>query len=157
MLFQDTQLSPLLRLCSLETAYMSQIITDMFRVHSQFQFLIVMIYHLIFNVRYTMDATSGSGNAYPSVFNVVRVAQSIVSCIVFCRRLFFVFFLMAIVLSVLRFSASDYPFDIFKFFIRQSHQANKHALIHSMNAVAIGAMNIFCYGCLMSPTMVYLY
>lgn len=153
MLFQDTQLSPLLKLYSLETAYMSQIITDMFRVRSQFQFLIVMIYHLIVNLRYTMDATSWSGNAYPSVFNVVRVAQSIVSCIVFCRRLFFVFFLMAIVLSVLQSSASD----IFKLFIRQSHQANKHALIHSMKTVTIGAMNIFCYGCLMSPTMVYLY
>ena len=93
MLFQDTQLSPLLKLYSLETAYMSQMITDMFRVRSQFPFLIAMIYHLIFNLRYTMDATSGAGNTYPSVFNVVRVAQSIVSCIVFYMTIVFCFFL----------------------------------------------------------------
>ena len=42
------------------------------------------------------------------------VALSLVFCVMFCRSLF-VLFLLAIVLSVLiRFTASDYPFGIFK-------------------------------------------
>jgi hypothetical protein len=45
------------------------------------------------------------------VFSVVRVAQSLVYCVVFCRSLF-VSFLLVIVLSVLRLKASDYPFGI---------------------------------------------
>jgi hypothetical protein len=38
----------------------------------------------------------------------------------FCRSLF-VIFLVAIVLSVLRFTDSDYPFGILKFFLTPSH------------------------------------
>ena len=45
----------------------------------------------------------------PPVFREIRVARSLV---VFCRLLF-VLFLLTIVLSVLLFTASDYPFGIF--------------------------------------------
>ena len=42
----------------------------------------------------------------------VRVARSLVDCVMFCRSLF-VLFLLAIVLSVLlRFTPFDYPFGI---------------------------------------------
>ena len=47
----------------------------------------------------------------PSVFRGVRVARSLVFYVVFCRLLF-VLFLLTIVLYVLRFTASDYPFGI---------------------------------------------
>jgi hypothetical protein len=60
-----------------------------------------------------MGVTSGAGTAYPSgapeitpSSNWVRVARSLVFCVVFCR----LFFLLAIVLSVLRFPDSEYPF-----------------------------------------------
>ena len=49
-------------------------------------------------------------------FHGVHVAQILVFCVVFCRSLF-VLFLLSIVLSVLRFTVSEYPFDIFKFFV----------------------------------------
>jgi hypothetical protein len=45
------------------------------------------------------------------VFSGVRVARSAFFCVVFCRLLF-----MTIVLSILRFTTSDYPFGIFKCF-----------------------------------------
>ena len=48
------------------------------------------------------------------VLSGVRVALSLVFCVVFCTELF-VF--LAIVLSVLRFTASDYSFGIFKLFL----------------------------------------
>ena len=43
----------------------------------------------------------------------------LVLCVLFCRLLFFPlsFFFLAIVLSVLRFTDSDYPFGIFKLFL----------------------------------------
>ena len=44
----------------------------------------------------------------------VRVARSLVSCVLFCRSLFV---LVIIVLSVLRFTDSNYPFVIFKLFL----------------------------------------
>ena len=44
------------------------------------------------------------------------VARSLVFCVMFCRSLF-VLFLLAIVLSVIRFTASDYRFGIFKLFL----------------------------------------
>ena len=50
------------------------------------------------------------------VFGGVRVTRSLVLCVVFCRS-FFVLFRLAIVLSVLRFAISDYPFGIFKLFL----------------------------------------
>ena len=45
----------------------------------------------------------------PPVLSGVRVAQSSVFCVMFCRSLF-VLFLLVIVLSVLRSTASDCPF-----------------------------------------------
>ena len=50
-------------------------------------------------------------------FGVVHIARSLVLCVVFCRSLF-VLFLLAIVLSVLRYTASDRTFCIFKLFSR---------------------------------------
>jgi hypothetical protein len=51
------------------------------------------------------------------VFCGIRVARSLVFCVMF-RRSLFVLFLLYIVLSVLvRFTASDYPFGIFKLFL----------------------------------------
>ena len=52
----------------------------------------------------------------PPVFSGVRVTRSLVLQIVICP---FALFLLAIVLSVLRYSDSDYPFGIFKHFSRQ--------------------------------------
>ena len=53
----------------------------------------------------------------PPVFIGNCVARSLVFCVMFCRSLF-VLFPLAIVLPVLlRFTASDYPFGIFKLFI----------------------------------------
>jgi hypothetical protein len=48
-------------------------------------------------------------------FSEVRVARSLVFCVVFCRSLF-VRFLLTIVLSFPRFTDSDYKFGIFKLF-----------------------------------------
>jgi len=54
----------------------------------------------------------------PPVFSGVRVARSLVFCVVFCKSLF-ILFLLAIVLSVLitRITDSGYPFCIFKLFL----------------------------------------
>ena len=51
----------------------------------------------------------------PPVCNGVRVTRSLALCVMFCSSLF-VLFLLAMVLSVLRFTDSDYPFVIFKLF-----------------------------------------
>ena len=66
--------------------------------------------------------TSGAGTANlpehlssTPGFSGVRVAQYLVFCVVFCRSLL-VLFLLALVLSVLYFTASDYNFGIFKLF-----------------------------------------
>ena len=63
-----------------------------------------------------ISATRGAGVANPSgahdftpVFSGVRVARSLVLCEMFCRSLF-VLLVFAIVLSVLQFKVSDYPF-----------------------------------------------
>jgi hypothetical protein len=51
---------------------------------------------------------SGVHFAQSLVFSGVHVAQSLVFCLEFCRSLFGLF-LLTIVFSVLRFTASDYP------------------------------------------------
>ena len=79
-------------------------------------------WHIIFcNKNNTMGATCEAGTAYPSgapaftpIFN--RVARSSAFCVVFCRSLF-VNYSLAIVLSVLRFTASVYPYGIFILFL----------------------------------------
>ena len=53
----------------------------------------------------------------PPVFSEVHVARLLVFCIVFCGSMF-VLFLLAIVLSVLPFTISDYLFGIFKLFFK---------------------------------------
>jgi hypothetical protein len=72
-------------------------------------------------------ATHGAGTAYPSrapvftpVFSGVHFAWSLVFCLMFCRSLFVLSsFLLAIVLFVLlQFTTSDYPFGIFKLFLK---------------------------------------
>jgi hypothetical protein len=50
----------------------------------------------------------------PLVFGKVCVARSLVFCVVFYRSLS-VLFHLTIVLSVLQFTASDYPFGILKY------------------------------------------
>jgi hypothetical protein len=75
----------------------------------------------------TGDSTSGAETAYPygtheftSVFRGVRVIRSLVLRVMFCRSLF-VPLHFAIVLSVLRFTNSDFPFGIFKLFFEECH------------------------------------
>ena len=64
-------------------------------------------------------------------FHGVRVAQSLVFYVVFCRTLliFMVFFLLAIVSSVIRFTASDYPLDMFKLFLHIQRYDHKWFVI----------------------------
>jgi len=52
----------------------------------------------------------------PPVFNGVRVAQSLVSYVVFCRSLFVLFLLTIVLSALLRFMASNYIFGISKLF-----------------------------------------
>ena len=59
----------------------------------------------------------------PLIFSGVCVTRSEVYCVMFCKSLY-VLFLLAIVLSVLRFTDSDYPFGIFKLFLIQSSFLN---------------------------------
>jgi hypothetical protein len=79
-----------------------------------------MTYHLACNWSITTDTRSGAGTAYPLVpeltpgFSGVRVAWSLIVCIVFCTSLFLLF-LSDIVSSVLRFTDTECPFGIFKF------------------------------------------
>ena len=62
----------------------------------------------------------------PTVLSGVRVTQSLDFSIIFCRSLFVIlpFLLLAIVLSVLRFTDSDNSFDIFKHFLRPPPYTN---------------------------------
>ena len=53
----------------------------------------------------------------PPVFSGARVAQYLDFCVVSCMSMF-VFFLLVIVLSVLWFTVSDYPFGIIKHFLK---------------------------------------
>ena len=66
-------------------------------------------------------------------FCQVRVVHSLVFCAVFWRSLFvvlsFCLFLFAIVLSVLRFTVSDYPFDL-EIFLKILTPMQKHRTIH---------------------------
>jgi hypothetical protein len=48
------------------------------------------------------------------VFSGVRTARYLAFCVMFCRSLFVLFRLVIVLSVLLRFTASDYPFDIFK-------------------------------------------
>ena len=84
-----------------------------------------MTYHRVCRKSITTGATSGAGTAYTSEepkfspdFSGVRVTRSLVFCVIFVHPClsFCNFPFLAIVLSVLRFTASDYPFGTFKLF-----------------------------------------
>ena len=68
----------------------------------------------------TADASSGTGTTYRSGVHTrfcwVRLAQSFLSCVVFCRSLFDIFSFSirhkVILSDLLRYTASDYIFDI---------------------------------------------
>ena len=64
----------------------------------------------------------------PLVFSGVCVAWYLVFCVMFCRSLFVLLSFLAIVLSVLQFTASDCPFGIFKTFI--SDYDNRCSVLH---------------------------
>ena len=71
----------------------------------------------------TTGATSGAGTAYPSGipeftlrFSGVRVAQSLVFCLVFCISTFCPFSFGQCVVCSSSICESDYLFDIFKLF-----------------------------------------
>jgi len=82
-------------------------------------------------LRSTTGATGGAGTVYPSVapkftlvIKGVPIPQSLVFCVVFCRLLFCPFCLsFCWPLSVLRFTASDYPFGILRLFLLPSYSA----------------------------------
>jgi hypothetical protein len=76
-------------------------------------------------------ATSIARTAYPSG---VCVAQSLVFCVVFCRSLIV---LLAIVLSVNQFKASDYPFVIFKLLLRLENLHSFFSWKKKMNKLLI--------------------
>ena len=58
--------------------------------------------------------------SFSSCFSRVRVVQSIVFCVMFCRSLFIILFIFHLVsvLSVSRFTVSDNHFDSIKLFMR---------------------------------------
>ena len=53
----------------------------------------------------------------PPVFSEVRVARSLVFCVVFCTSLLVLFLLVIVLSTLLRFTNYDYPFGIFKLFL----------------------------------------
>ena len=91
-----------------------------------------LIYHGIYK-RNTTGATCGAETIYHSGepefnpdFSGVRVARSLVFCIMLCRSLFVLYllatalsvlYLLATALSVLRFTTSGYSSGIFKLFL----------------------------------------
>ena len=75
------------------------------------------LYYRICNKGNSTGATCSAWTTYPSEapeftpsFSVVHVGRCLVLDVTFCKSLFV---LLVIVLSVLRFTASDYPFGIF--------------------------------------------
>ena len=89
---------------------------------------------------YTTGATYVAGNAYLSVFtpvfSAVCVDLSIVFCVVFCILLFVLlsFFLLTSVFSVLRLTATGYPFGIFKLFIHMIYMKLKTFEMSTVNS-----------------------
>ena len=85
---------------------------------------IIHIHRLLLHLVYknnTTDATSGKTTAYhsgepefTSGFSNVRIFLSLDFCLVFYRYLFFLFLSVIVSSVLLRFTASDYQFDIFK-------------------------------------------
>ena len=65
----------------------------------------------------------------PTLFSGIRVARHLVFCVVFLDHCPFVF-LLAMILSVPRFTASDYPFGILKPSYNMYSWQNKHYIIY---------------------------
>jgi hypothetical protein len=66
---------------------------------------------------WSLDINTTSTWVHPLFLVRFHVAQSFVFCVVFCRSLYtctIVLFRLTIVLSILRFTAYDYPFGILK-------------------------------------------
>ena len=76
----------------------------------------IVLYKISFGIRSEFSYRKFSPPSWSTwvhpVFSGVRVTRSLVFCVLFCRS-FSVLFLLAIVLSVLRLTDSDYPFGIF--------------------------------------------
>ena len=72
-------------------------------------YLFITYYQFCYKSNKT-GAISGAGTAYSAVCSVAQSA-GFFSCVVFCKSLL-VLFPLAIVLSVLRLTASDYPFGL---------------------------------------------
>jgi hypothetical protein len=122
--------------------------------------LITNIYSIVYDVVNTLsnttDAISGTLDAclsgapmWTHVFSGVRVGRYLVFCVVFCRLYFVTLSFFPFVLSVIRITASDYPFCFFKIFFldalkvwrwkkirnKQERQENKKLI------------DIFCHVC----------
>ena len=87
-----------------------------------------MTYHRGCNEFNTTGVTSVEVTAYPSgapeftpVFSGVAAIRSFVLCVCFVDSCFL--FPLTIMLSVLRYTDSDYPFGIFKLFLVQTCQS----------------------------------
>ena len=63
------------------------------------------------------------------VFSGVCCARSIVFCVVFCILLFVFLFHSVIAMPVIRYTAPDYPFSIFKLFVLESCQEKRWTCI----------------------------
>ena len=117
-LFEYRQPEPLRSICvTFDIGYVP------FIVILQSDLSLFMAYHRVCSKSNMMGATCGAGTG--KAFRCTRVHSmfqwgsccSLVFCVMF-RRSLFVLFLLYIVLSVLvRFTASDYPFGIFKLFL----------------------------------------
>ena len=103
-----------------------------------------MPYHRVCNKSNTMDATSGAGRSYPygehmSSFPVLLGFvllnfQLFVQCFINHCGFLCLFFFLTIALSVLlRYTASNYPFDVFKLFLYQTKLPRRHLDVLSLS------------------------
>ena len=97
------------------------------------------------------ETTSETGTAYISAYfefipglvcGGFRIDEKLIVSIMICP---FVLFLLTIVVSVLRFIASDYPFDIFKLLLDRitSKVDKKNTMIHSLILVNVLNITVF--------------
>ena len=97
-----------------------------------------MTYHRVCNKSNTTGVTKRGQELFTlpehlcstSVFYEVRGVRSLVFCVKFCISLFslsFLFFILTIVLSVfLQYTASDYPFGIFRIVFNESNSSENN-------------------------------
>ena len=75
----------------------------------------------------------------PQVLGGVNVARSLVFCVVFCKSLFaFLSFFDTVLSVLLRFTASDYPFSIFKFVL------HIHSRYSNLSFMSWKCQNVMC-------------